>query len=44
MKTVELEDETNMIELVIENYLGVGGSAIFNIMGIEIEYFDAWMC
>ena len=32
MKTVKLEDETNMIERVIETCLGVRGSAIFNFI------------
>ena len=32
MKMVELEDETNMVGRVIENCLGVRGSAMFNIM------------
>ena len=37
MKTVYLEDETNIIERVIEKSFGHGGFAIFNIMASKLH-------
>ena len=37
MKTVELEDETNMIERVIETCSVFRASAIFNIMASKLH-------
>ena len=37
MKTVELEDETNIVERIIEMCFGHGGSAIFNIMASKLH-------